>query len=132
MNALVTEEKRLELEQQSTAVSNAYQTIKDPYQRAIYLLKLNGIAVDFDKDNNAELHKKIPNFQMILFEVMEMREELEDNPSSKPKIKTDLKEKLAGIVANIKNAFDSNKYELALQHTITYNYYNKLYFELND
>ncbi|MFL5350336.1 MAG: Fe-S protein assembly co-chaperone HscB [Hyalangium sp.] len=64
-------ERRLSLEQ-TTALNEAYRTLKDPARRAFYLLKLHG--VDMDRED-AGPQKDIP--LDFLEEVMELREELE-------------------------------------------------------
>jgi molecular chaperone HscB len=64
-------ERRLSLEQ-STALNEAYRTLKDPSRRAFYLLKLHG--VDLDRED-AGAQRDMP--LEFLEEVMELREELE-------------------------------------------------------
>jgi molecular chaperone HscB len=64
-------ERRLSLEQ-TTALNEAFRTLKDPSRRAFYLLKLHG--VDLDRED-AGTQQEMP--QEFLEEVMELREELE-------------------------------------------------------
>ena len=64
-------ERRLSLEQ-TTALNEAYKTLKDPVRRAFYLLKLHG--VDLDRDD-ASAQKNLP--LEFLEEVMELREALD-------------------------------------------------------
>jgi molecular chaperone HscB len=64
-------ERRLSLEQ-STALNEAYKTLKDPSRRAFYLLKLRG--VDLDREDTGSQRDMPLEF---LEEVMELREELE-------------------------------------------------------
>lgn len=70
-------ERRLSLEQ-STALNEAYKTLKDPTRRAFYLLKLHG--VDLDRED-AGTHRDMP--VEFLEEVMELREELEGAMNAK-------------------------------------------------
>jgi molecular chaperone HscB len=70
-------ERRLSLEQ-STALNEAYKTLKDPSRRAFYLLKLHG--VDLDRED-AGAQRDMP--LEFLEEVMELREELEGAMHSK-------------------------------------------------
>jgi molecular chaperone HscB len=70
-------ERRLSLEQ-STALNEAYRTLKDPSRRAFYLLKLHG--VDLDRED-AGAQREMP--MEFLEEVMELREELEGAMHSK-------------------------------------------------
>ncbi|EAU64154.1 Fe-S protein assembly co-chaperone HscB [Stigmatella aurantiaca DW4/3-1] len=64
-------ERRLSLEQ-TTALNEAYKTLKDPARRAFYLLKLHGVDLERD-DATARKHMS----QEFLEEVLELREELE-------------------------------------------------------
>ncbi|WP_373691635.1 Fe-S protein assembly co-chaperone HscB [Hyalangium versicolor] len=70
-------ERRLSLEQ-TTALNEAYKTLKDPSRRAFYLLKLQG--VDLDRED-AGTQKGMP--AEFLEEVLELREELEGAMHSK-------------------------------------------------
>lgn len=70
-------ERRLSLEQ-STALNEAYKTLKDPSRRAFYLLKLHG--VDLDREDSAAQRDMPVEF---LEEVMELREELEGAMNAK-------------------------------------------------
>ena len=65
-------ERRLSLEQ-TTALNEAYKTLKDPVRRAFYLLKLHG--VDLDRDD-ASAQKNMP--LDFLEEVMALREALDE------------------------------------------------------
>ena len=65
-------ERRLSLEQ-TTALNEAYKTLKDPTRRALYLLKLHG--VDLDREDSGAQHEMPTEF---LEEVMELREELDE------------------------------------------------------
>lgn len=64
-------ERRLSLEQ-TTALNEAYKTLKDPVRRAFYLLKLNG--VDLDRED-AGAQKDMP--LEFLEEVLDLREALD-------------------------------------------------------
>ena len=62
------QEKRLSM-QSATQVNEAYQTLRDPLRRAIYLLSLHGAAIDTDKETTHDT--------AFLVEQLELREELE-------------------------------------------------------
>jgi molecular chaperone HscB len=70
-------ERRFSLEQ-TTALNDAYKTLKDPSRRAFYLLKLYGI--DLDRED-AGTQKDMP--AIFLEEIMELREELHDAVQAK-------------------------------------------------
>ncbi|HEX2651875.1 MAG TPA: Fe-S protein assembly co-chaperone HscB [Burkholderiales bacterium] len=60
--------------QMTTRVNEAYRVLKDPLQRAIHLLELNGVDVAFETDT------AMP--KEFLMRQMEMRERLEEAKSS--------------------------------------------------
>jgi len=62
------QERRLSM-QGATRINEAFQVLKDPIARARYLLLLNGIDVDAEKDNTTDA--------AFLMEQLELREELE-------------------------------------------------------
>lgn len=70
-------ERRLSLEQ-TTALNEAYKTLKEPARRAFYLLKLHGI--DLDRED-AGAAKDVP--LELLEEVMELREALAEARATK-------------------------------------------------
>lgn len=63
------QERRLSM-QGATRVNEAFQVLKDPIARARYLLLLNGIDLDAEKDNTTDA--------AFLMEQLELREELEN------------------------------------------------------
>ncbi|MFL5321042.1 MAG: Fe-S protein assembly co-chaperone HscB [Myxococcaceae bacterium] len=70
-------ERRISLEQTS-ALNDAYKTLRDPVRRAFYLLKLHGL--DLDRED-AGAQKNMP--MEFLEEVMELREELDQAKKKK-------------------------------------------------
>ena len=64
--------------EQTTALNEAYKTLKDPVRRAFYLLKLHG--VDLDRED-AGAQKDMP--LEFLEEVMELREALDEAIAAK-------------------------------------------------
>jgi len=63
------QEKRLSM-QQTSHVNDAFQTLKDPVLRAVYLLKLKGVDVNLENETTMDME--------FLMQQMEMREVLAD------------------------------------------------------
>lgn len=63
------QERRLSM-QGATRINEAFQVLKDPIARARYLLLLNGIDLDAEKDNTTDA--------AFLMEQLELREELQN------------------------------------------------------
>lgn len=72
-------ERRLSLEQ-TTALNEAYKTLKDPTRRAFYLLKLRGIDLDREEQGaSSDEVKRLTTPPMeFLEEVITLREELSE------------------------------------------------------
>lgn len=64
-------ERRLSLEQTS-ALNEAWKTLKDPERRAFYLLRLHGVNLEAEQGEN-----RVQMPQSFLFEMLERREALE-------------------------------------------------------
>ena len=63
------QEKRLSM-QQTSHINEAYQTLKDPVARALYMLKLKGMDINFDNETTMDMD--------FLMEQMAMREKMAD------------------------------------------------------
>lgn len=89
--------------QMTTRVNEAYRALKDPLQRALHLLELNGVDVAFETDT------AMP--KEFLMRQMEMRERLEDakHPSALDSIQKDLQEEKREIEQQIAREIDSEK-----------------------
>lgn len=61
---------QLQAVQVASHINNAYSTLKSPLKRAVYMLKLQGVDVDFDTTTTTDTH--------FLFQQMELRETLSD------------------------------------------------------
>jgi len=89
--------------QMTTQVNEAYRTLKSPVKRAVYLLQLNGIDVEFETDT------AMP--KDFLMQQMELREGLEEAKSSSDldAIKRDLSVQRNDIEKQIGEQIDSRK-----------------------
>ena len=98
-------------EEQSTFVNKAYNILKDPLTRAIYLLQLQGITISEEDATPSEL----------LEPLMLAWEELEE-ASSSPKdleafsLKNDAE--ISNVISHISKAFKEKNLESAKMHTI--------------
>ena len=96
-------ERRLSL-QYATQANEAYQTLKNPLNRARYLLSLRGV------DTQEESNTAMPTD--FLMQQMEWREALEDarqaeNVSELESLKTQLREAESALQATLTSALDS-------------------------
>ena len=72
-------------------INNAYEILKDPLKRAIYFLEINNIFIDSIKPDN-----------MLLVDIMEIKEELEEGNEEKVNlIKADLKKRKEDLYQEI-------------------------------
>jgi len=93
-------EKRWSM-QGASMVNDAYQTLKSPLRRAVYLLSLNGIETDEETDTQMS--------PMFLMEQMELRESLEDAPNQSDPIEAldSIRKQLKSSVKQSMLAFDT-------------------------
>jgi len=99
--ANASEQERRIAVQKSAQVNDAYQTLKDPLNRARYLLQLNGVAFDDEKETQQDT--------VFLMEQMELREALDEVRTA-----ADPLARLAGLMQSIKAR--QNEMEADLQH----------------
>jgi len=79
-------------------INNAYEILKDPLKRAIYFLEINNIFIDSIKPDN-----------MLLVDIMEIKEELEEGNEEKVNlIKADLKKRKEDLYQEIINLSNKN------------------------
>ncbi|KAJ2846663.1 molecular chaperone [Coemansia brasiliensis] len=93
-------------EAQSAWINHAYATLKDPLQRAHYLLELSGRAVrEEDQVSNPEL----------LMEVMEMREQIEaaTNDEQIASLQKHNEAEIAAVIRELSQAFASGNLDSA-------------------
>ena len=110
---------------QATAfVNEAYQCLKNPLQRAEYLLKLSGQAVQSDAITHNDTN--------FLFAQMELRERLEQlTQQQNPEAALDdfldeLSEKEKSVEARFVAAYEHKDYEQAKDHVFKWHFWVKL------
>jgi molecular chaperone HscB len=108
-------------QQQATSLNEAYETLRDPLERAGYLLRLNGIVVNADGCNTL-------TDPVLLSEAMEMREalaEAEDRPAVEA-IARRTGEDIGTCVGELGRAFAADDLETAGKLTTRLKYLTKL------
>lgn len=91
-------ERRLSVEK-AALINDAYQTLKSPQRRARYMLELQSVSFDDEKDMALD-----PAFLMEQIELRESLAELpqQDDPlTSLNKIMADIKERISGVLNDI-------------------------------
>lgn len=102
------QEKRLSM-QQTSHINEAYQTLKDPVSRAVYLLKLKGVDVNLENETTMDM--------AFLMEQLEMREALADiRQHSDPLDKldafaSDVRSKMDSMTADFSASYESDELE---------------------
>ncbi|MFK5914812.1 MAG: Fe-S protein assembly co-chaperone HscB [Woeseiaceae bacterium] len=100
------QEKMLSM-QQATTINDAYQILKSPQKRARYMLELQSVSFDDEKDTALD--------PMFLMEQIELRESLEDLGQGSDamgnlnKIMVDIKNRITSVVAEIKQLLENPK-----------------------
>ncbi|OTF69865.1 hypothetical protein BLA29_008325, partial [Euroglyphus maynei] len=103
----------------SSIINDGYKILRDPYQRAIYMLHsvFNIIIDEANVDSEPEL----------LLEIMELNEEIEmainDNDYSKQMIMEKLEENIEKLKKNLTIAFNELNGDEARKLTVRYSYY---------
>jgi molecular chaperone HscB len=132
----------LDVQQQSAALSDVYRTLRNPYQRAIYLLRLHGIDIERlsetqyrnmlgatdEKISHLNLDQLKAQEQAMLFHVMEVRETLEEsNDTAEIKdILTSASSQITECLKAMELAFEKRDLFDARHRTILLNYLSKI------
>ncbi|KAH9416291.1 hypothetical protein DERP_000792 [Dermatophagoides pteronyssinus] len=103
----------------SSIINDGYKILRDPYQRAIYMLQLmfNIIIDEVNVDSEPEL----------LLEIMELNEEIElanNDHDGQQILMEQLEENIEKLIKNLTIAFDELNGCEARKLTIKYSYYN--------
>lgn len=113
-----SEEQRAEAAQRSIWINDAYETLKNPLERAKHLLELQGIFIDDDTNPPAQL----------LMEMMELREGIHEaagDGKALLAIVEDLKKHMAACTHDLEAAFAGADYPTAEAETLRLGYLGK-------
>ena len=105
-------------------VNEAYHALKDPLLRAKYLLHLNGVEVNGERDT-------LKPSQSLLIEVMEWRERAEEAKEKNP-LKIDLARLEEIIRQDIAVAFKQSAWHKAGELAMRWHYLRKTLAEIRD
>jgi molecular chaperone HscB len=107
----------------SALINQSYKILKKPLSRAIYLLKLQNINVE-DEECSVK-----PSMEVLTF-VMNLREEILENPQNKNHIKERIKKIIEEEMSQVANLLSQKKYQEAAQLLIKVKYLDKIIFDL--
>ena len=121
--------RRLALEK-TIAVNDAFRTLKDPVRRAVYLLEGRGI----DLSESGAHRQALP--EEVLFEVMELREELALARAAKDgariaALAARVRADREGALAGLERAFDADDVELAARQVARIRYTDRFLDEVS-
>jgi molecular chaperone HscB len=110
---------------QSSALNNAYETLKNPTSRAQVLLKMRGIAID-GEDGQTTQHPQ------ILGEMMDIQEALGSSttPDELSKVESQIREKLQEVQKSFAQALQKNDHTDLKDLFLRMTYLSKLLSDL--
>ena len=123
------QEKRISM-QQTSHINEAFNTLKNPVERALYLLKLKGLDINFDNETTMDAE--------FLMEQLELRESLAsvgDDASSLDVLDTmrvDVKNKLSQLMTNFSVLYESDEKEQARELIRKMQFLQKAQKEISD
>lgn len=105
--------------EQSMAINEAYEILKNPLRRASHILQLNGIDLE-----NDEVAPKVN--VATLTEVLELREKIfESSAEEAENFKKDLNSKIKSLIGEAALSLDSKDFKTAAQILIRAKYFEK-------
>lgn len=122
-----SKEDRINLEHNSVLINEAFEILRSPLKRAIYLLKLNGININDDGC-------KIKPDHETLIENLELRETIfETSDKEKLKdIKKSCQKEIKIILEKSKELFNANDFEKSALELIKAKYLDKSLIEIKN
>lgn len=120
-----SKEEQIDLEHNSFLLNEAYEILKNPLKRAIYLLKLQGIDIDSDNCHVKPNHK-------ILTEILELRELIfeTENKDELNKIRNSCQMEINNILEIAKKEFLTKNYFYCAEWLIKAKYLDKSLLEI--
>lgn len=103
-------EKRISM-QHTSRINEAFNTLKNPVERALYLLKLKGLDINFDNETTMDAQ--------FLMEQLELRESLAsvgNDINSLEKLdamSSDVKNKLSQLMSDFSSLYELDEHDLA-------------------
>jgi molecular chaperone HscB len=124
-DALINNAKSDNDDLQSIAINEAYQILKNPSKRAVYLLKLKGINIDDD-------HCLVKPDEETLMLILELKESLfaKQDSQEAAKIKAFATHEIKELFTAIKADFHNQNYSLAAQKLIKVKYLEKILLDI--
>lgn len=121
-------EQRLAM-QMSSLLNEAYKTLKDPVERAVYLLGLNGI--DIRSPQNRQLAPQFLMEQMSLREELESLDENNDTDGLK-RFRADIATRTDKLLDECAQQFQRGNFDAAAISVGKLQYFRKLLFEADE
>lgn len=114
-------------ERWSALLNKAFETLKDPHRRAIYLYKL-GSGRDFNEETTLEQSKDSPEMAEMLAEVMELRLALEDytEPGEVKAMMSENGERIDRVLEKIKEAYSQRDWNRLRELLIQLRYWKSI------
>lgn len=123
------QEKRISM-QHTSKINEAFNTLKDPVQRALYMLKLRGMDINFENETTMDAE--------FLMEQLELRESLAEigvDEQSLDKLDTmsaGVKDKLSNLMVQFSEHYESDKNDQARECIRKMQFLQKAQNEINE
>jgi molecular chaperone HscB len=111
----------------SSYINEAYSTLKDDYERSLYMLLLEGVEVEEDD--------KLTNPKHLEY-IMELNEKIDEGTSELMALKEDVRDKIEEIKYDFNEAIENKELDKAKEKCILLSYYMKandaIFQKIND
>lgn len=126
-HSLSSPEDQQQATEQSSQVTNAYQILKNNYNRALHLLELNGHGLL--EEDGMSIDGDIVGMDVLML-VMEVRELVEEQKKDKTKLQALMQEnekRIEDTTENLKEAFEREDMVEAKRLVATLQYWNRIH-----